>query len=148
MPKVAERAAALAHLTDRVTEVSNDHVLQVGEILQVGREELGRAVYERWVAERLPFSLTAAERYRAVYLAVTNLPDAPLPAPHRALYAVGLGQLPERAVGPCLTADELASDLIRYDASEVSPRLRVVIEAWLVGYHESSSVGGGGGGGS
>jgi hypothetical protein len=135
MARVAKDSVAAAHLAERVHVVADDYVKRVGKILQLGREELGRKGYEKLVAERLPFNIATADRYRAVHLATLHLPDAPLPSPHRALYAIGHGDLPEQRESPSRCADELVAELVRHDAAEVTPRLRVIIEAWLVSGH-------------
>ena len=135
MVSVASDPATIAHLTERVVEVANQYVVITGEVLQLGLEAFGREGYEQWIAEWLPFNVSTAERYRAVHLAITHLPEAPLPAAHGAMYAVGHGAMPEQHEQPGRTADELAADLLRYFPRELSPRLRVALEVWLVGDH-------------
>lgn len=135
MGRVSAVASVRADLQDRIIVEANDYVIATGRLLHEGREALGHAAYEKWVVEDLPFSLSAARRYRAVYLAVANLPDAPLPAAYRALYAVGAGNMPETIEHPDRPLEETAADLLRHDPSELSKRLRIVLEVWLVGDH-------------
>jgi hypothetical protein len=136
---LAIHRAAARDLADQVQVDASDYVITTGGLLNDARELLGQEAYERWVVESLPFGLDTARRYRAVYLAVTNLPDAPLPAPHRALYAVGHGDMPEEVVPPERPVEETAADLLRHDPSELSARLRVLLEVWLVSDHQKGS---------
>ena len=134
MRKLSAATVLRADLGQRIVDLANEFVVQTGEVLETARQELGLMEYERFVVEQLPFGIETARRYRAVYLAVTNLPDAPLPAAHRALYAVGHGDMPECVQEPCRSAQETAGELLRHDASELSGRLRVSLEAWLAGH--------------
>lgn len=78
-------------LTSKVYETVDRVVMSLGEYLQLGRERLGKGGYEDWVENDLPFGLDTAKRYRAVYLAYSNLrPEvlAQLPRAWQAMYAL------------------------------------------------------------
>ena len=133
MGSVVGELQRLAYLRERTTELSNGYVMAMGELMQIAREALGEHSFEVWVDEAMPFGVDTARRYLAVYLAKTHLPDAPLPPAHRALYAVGYGTMPETRREPCRAASQITAELLRCDLGELSPRLRVALEAWLAG---------------
>jgi hypothetical protein len=80
-----------AWLTERVHETVDHAVMKLGELLELGRDKLGREGYERWILEDLPFGLDTGKRYRAIYRAYKELPAerlALLPKPWQAMYAL------------------------------------------------------------
>lgn len=78
-------------LTHRVYETVDAAVMTLGELLELGREKLGKALYEHWVLNDLPFGLETARRYRAIHRAYVHLPEKQLrllPRPWQAMYAL------------------------------------------------------------
>jgi len=79
----AEQIAAEVYATvDR-------EALRLGELLELARDSMSRAGFERWVETELPFDLPMARRLRAVYLGYRELPPEMLkemPLPWQSLF--------------------------------------------------------------
>jgi len=160
-------------LTRQIYEAASRAVMEIGRLLLIGKEDMGRQAYEAWVEDELPFGLDTASRYMRIYQAYSNLDEATLarlPRPWQALYALraidqaSLTALTECGdVGPTTTvreaiamvrqyksdrwtgeplstghasarsvADAVAADLMTHRPCDLSPRLRVALDAWLM----------------